>query len=118
MLNKHSWTIFAPQNEAFTALGGTFDEIMTLGGDSHLVQGILLHHLVAEHVIYSADFECNKNLRMADGERTRTLCVNESFFQVGKGNDWDALPRISSTDNEACNGVLHRVDQLILPELE
>lgn len=91
---------------------------MTSGsGESHLLQEILLHHIVAEHVIYSANFECNRNMRMADGKKTRTLCVNESFFQIGKGNDWDSLPRIVSLDKQACNGVLHSVDQVILPEV-
>lgn len=113
-LNEHAWTLFAPTNDAFANLGDTFANALL---DFSLLEDILLYHVVDE-VYFLKDFECNKKMRMANGKSTRTLCVGESIFQIGKGNnEWDALPQLVSADGEACRGVLHVINQVILPEL-
>lgn len=113
-LSEGSWTVFAPTNEAFANIGDALSDIQA---NSVLLSEILLYHVVND-VVFSADLECNQEVLMASGNETRTVCVDETIIQMGKGNDWDAMPQIVSADIEACNGVIHLIDQVILPAME
>jgi uncharacterized surface protein with fasciclin (FAS1) repeats len=111
ILQDHEWTVFAPNNDAFASLGSTFDSTHSLP------LKILLFHFVVEDVLYSTDLVCDEHLRMVNGKNTHTLCVNDSIFQMGQGNDWDALPRIVSENSRACNANVFTIDQVLLPQL-
>lgn len=65
------------------------------------------------------DVECNEKLEMANGRKTATQCERKykklkKIFQVGDGNTGD-LPRIIEMDIFTCVGVIHIVNQVILP---
>lgn len=113
-LSEGSWTVFAPSNDAFANLGGTLDAVLA---DDKLLTEILLHHIV-DREVYSDQLRCNGKVKMANRKKTRTICVGESVFQAGKGNDWYVMPEIVSFDMDACNGVIHAVNELILPRLK
>lgn len=52
---------------------------------------------------------------MANGKISRTICAGVDIFQKGAGNPRDTMPQIVETDIEACNGVVHVVNQAMLP---
>ena len=105
-----SMTVFAPINEAITSL-----DFLT---DDEKLREIILFH-VHDGALFTDDMECDVGsnlLRMASGKDSRTIC--EDFlpiFQKGGGNSDDNKPRIVRSDLEACNGVVHMVDAVMLP---
>ena len=105
-----SLTVFAPNNAAFEAIA---DVLPTLTPEQ--VEFVLLYHVV-DGVVLSDDLVCEADVTMLNGLNTTTECVNgDGIFQVGGGNSALNAPRIISTDIEACNGVIHVVDNVILP---
>ena len=54
---------------------------------------------------------------MVSGEETTTVCIEGQIFQSGAGNTFSSLPKIVASDGVSCNGVIHAVDQIILPTL-
>ena len=113
-LSGGTWTVFAPNNAAFAAIA---DTLATLDPDG--VLDVLLFHAVAETAIVSTDLVCDGFVTMANGQDSQTICGTETgtIFQVGEGNLPDLLPAIISIDIEACNGIVHIVDNVMLPAL-
>ena len=105
-----SYTIFAPNNSAFDALPMI---LKTAIQDPLVLNDTLLYHVIDGEVL-AEQLACDAVLPMVNGELTVTLCdQNGHFFQTGSGN-FDAFPKIVTTDVVACNGVIHVVDQVIL----
>jgi uncharacterized surface protein with fasciclin (FAS1) repeats len=71
---------------------------------------------VIDKIILSDDLKCGESVHMTNGEDTSTRCKNGSFFQKGEGNTKDDMPEIVGPDILACNGVIHVIDEVILPE--
>ena len=107
-----SLTVFAPINEAISSMDFVTD-------DEKLREIILFH--VHDGALFTDEMECEGEggsnlLRMASGKDSRTIC--EKFvpiFQKGGGNSDDNKPRMVVSDIEACNGVVHMVDKVMLP---
>ena len=99
------FTVFAPTDEAFAALPeGTLDGLLK---DPEALKQILLYHVVAGKVtsdqvvgLTSADSVAGPAIEIAvkDG----TVLLNENA-------------KVVTTDIEASNGVIHVIDQVILP---
>jgi len=99
------FTVFAPTDDAFAALGLNESNIGTL--DQAFLTDVLLYH-VAHGRRYSAD--------VLDSNRIRVL-KGGFVFQEG-GVLTDNLGRnanIIATDVEAANGVIHGIDAVVLP---
>jgi hypothetical protein len=79
---------------------------------------VLLFHAVADMAVASTDLVCDGFVTMANGKDSQTVCDDETevVFQVGQDNLPDQLPAIIATDVEACNGVIHIVDNVMLPD--
>ncbi len=103
-LRTGTWTIFAPTNEAF-------DNAPRLEDD---IDYILLGHVVSGVAIPAEDLACSELTEMANGKDTRTVCKDEGVFQKGRGNSDEERPKIIDSDIQACNGIVHVVDQVIL----
>jgi uncharacterized surface protein with fasciclin (FAS1) repeats len=43
------------------------------------------------------------------------VCKNSTKFQTEASNADDSMPKITAVDIMACNGVVHVVDQVMLP---
>ncbi len=110
------WTVFAPTNMAFLSLPPAYVEEVT--DDEAKLKELLLFHTVAGRVIMGADMPClaGENLiTMSTGMDTRTLCVDGvPTFQKGVGNQDNDLPRFVTLDFDACNGVVHKLDGVML----
>lgn len=112
-LSSGTFTIFAPTNDAFDALpDGALDGLLA---DTDALTNVLLFHVVPETTVYSTDLVCTGLVEMGNGKDSRTVCVDDAFYQKGAGNSRDAMPKIVQADLKVCNGVIHVVDQVMLP---
>jgi uncharacterized surface protein with fasciclin (FAS1) repeats len=100
------FTVFAPTDEAFAALGLNPGNIGTALSQEDLTQ-ILLYH-VARGRRYASD--------VVASDRIRTL--QRGFLMQDGGVLTDNLGReanIIITDVEAANGIIHAIDAVVLP---
>jgi len=99
------FTVFAPTDDAFAALGLTPANIGTL--DKKFLTDVLLYH-VARGSRYAAD--------VVASDRIRTL--QRGFLFQNGGVLTDNLGRTANiivTDVPAANGVIHAIDAVVLP---
>ena len=133
------YTVFAPNDEAFKALPRKYAEQL-LSSTENMEWLVLYHSIgvntVAGAVISSDDLDCGELVRMSNGKNTRTVCESGedgAVYQKGAGNsiaddpkkkkrqgeETAALalfPEIIEFDIEACNGLVHVVNNIILPK--
>lgn len=102
------FTVFAPTNDAFSALPeGTLESLLLPENKDQLI-AILSYHVVAGKV---------KSTDLSDGMKAKT--VQGSDIKVGisdagvKIND----ASVKSADIEASNGIVHVIDKVILPPM-
>lgn len=103
------YTVFAPTNDAFAALPeGTLESLLKPENKDRLV-AILAYHVVPGKV---------KSTDLKDGMKATT--VQGEDINVRISNDGvkinDAM--VTAADIEASNGVVHVIDQVILPPAE
>lgn len=110
-LNEDAWTIFAPTDLAFEALGRDNLDALVMANDTVALTDLLLFHIVPGVALTSDLLPCeagNNLLDMANGETSRTLCeakVNP-VEQRGQFNDKADAPKFVDMDIMACNGVV------------
>ncbi|MGK0423584.1 MAG: OOP family OmpA-OmpF porin [Ilumatobacter sp.] len=100
------FTLFAPTNEAFQALGA--DAIVALGRDTELLTTVLEHHVTAVAVT-SADLR-NGVVEMLD-ESLITVEVADSVTLISGAS----IATVTEPDLIADNGVIHAIDRVLLP---
>jgi len=114
--NRALFTAFAPTDEALADVVAKGLDV----ADMKLVKDLLEYHMVLRSEIKSTDIDCSLEtippLRMANGDITNIQCVLDAIFVVGSGNVGDELPRITEADIKTCNGVVHVLDDVILPD--
>ena len=112
-------TAFLPTDEAFEELFHYLhvDDVHDIPGRK--LKDVILMHFHLGDELYKDDLEhrCTHLLKMANGDYTRTICKDDGrkLFQKGNGNLDDDRPKIIEFDHEAWNGVVHTVDEVILP---
>lgn len=107
-----SFTVFAPTNGAFEVIASVLP-----GLSEQQIVFVLLYH-VASGVIAMDDLVCDGEIVMANELPTTTICTVEGeIFQVGTGNVEPTFPQVVTTDIEACNGIIHVIDNVILPDV-
>ncbi|WP_208350832.1 fasciclin domain-containing protein [Pseudaestuariivita rosea] len=101
------FTVFAPTNEAFAALPpGTLESLLEPENKDQLV-AILTYH-VAPGVASSSDLA---------GRRTRVLTANGQFVPIdGRHGVVVDGANVIIPDIIASNGIIHAIDQVILPD--
>jgi uncharacterized surface protein with fasciclin (FAS1) repeats len=98
-------TVFAPTDEAFAALpAGTLDSLLA---DPEALKQILLYHVVSG-AVKAADVV---NLTSADSVEGSPIAIAVKDGKVYL-ND---TAQVTTTDVMATNGVIHVIDQVILP---
>ena len=99
------FTVFAPTDDAFAALGLDETNVGTL--PQAFLTDVLLYH-VAHGRRYAAD--------VIDSKRIRVLKGGFVFQDAGVLTDnLDRQASIIATDVEAANGVIHGIDAVVLP---
>lgn len=100
-----SYTVFAPTDEAFNQLPeGTLDQLL-LPENQELLRQILTYHVVPQEVVSS---------EIQPGE-VNTVEGSPVNLQVDGGNVMVNDAMVTQPDIEASNGVIHAIDQVILP---
>ncbi|QKE84168.1 fasciclin domain-containing protein [Arthrobacter sp. NEB 688] len=107
------YTVFAPTDEAFTALpAGTLDDL--LADPKGALTDVLTYHVVPGKVM-AAD------VATMDGQEVET--VNGEKLTVGVDGDTVTLTdtsggevTVTQTDIEATNGVIHVIDGVLVPQ--
>jgi transforming growth factor-beta-induced protein len=105
------FTIFAPTDDAFQLAFESFGQIE----DLQVITNVLLQHVVWGSAVDSEDLVCDMTVPMANGDDNIITCKEDVFFVGGPGNDVDAFPGIVTADIDACNGVIHIIDGVLLP---
>jgi transforming growth factor-beta-induced protein len=107
-------TAFAPTNEAFDKLlkklGLSAAELL-VESNKKLVQRILLYHL-APHPYYASTVVASTRIRTLEGGKA--YIKTDKGVQIG--NDVNGYANIILTDIDASNGVVHVLDEVIIPK--
>ncbi len=101
------FTVFAPTDAAFAALpAGTVDDLLKPENKDKLV-AILTYHVLPGKVM-AADLK--------EGMKAKTVQGGEVTITLAGGPKVNGAP-ISTPDIAASNGVIHVIDQVILPPM-
>jgi transforming growth factor-beta-induced protein len=109
-----NFTVFAPTNAAFEALGTTLDDLINNENKEPLRQ-ILLYHVVPAKAHFS-DLEDDSTLTTAQGSAIAVELRYFLWFVTGARLNGDA--RITDRNIEASNGVIHVIDKVLIPPSE
>jgi uncharacterized surface protein with fasciclin (FAS1) repeats len=99
------FTVFAPTDEAFAALGQETIDLLLLPSNKEALTGILTYHVLDTEVM-SADIEPGA-VETVNGA-TVEITTADGGVQVGGAT-------VIQADVEASNGVIHAIDAVLLP---
>ena len=104
------FTVFAPTNEAFKAAGfATIADINKT--DPNTLASILTYHVISARV-FSSDLTNGGQPKTVNGG---TVSIGLTNGATVKGNKNTTASKITSTDMVTTNGVIHVIDQVLLP---
>jgi uncharacterized surface protein with fasciclin (FAS1) repeats len=99
------YTVFAPTNEAFEALGGKLEELLEPQNKEELAE-ILTYH-VAPGEVSSGELENGQMIETVQGEDVEIGIKGEEVTVNGA--------KVVTPDVKASNGVVHVIDEVLLP---
>jgi len=106
------YTLFAPTNEAFDNSDYMLESLLQ---DESALRSLMSMHIAPLILPYEA-LLCNLNTEMLNFDITYTLCIGDMKVQTADGNEIRNLPIIDEPgDIKAMNGIIHMVNNLILP---
>ncbi|MEO1078825.1 MAG: fasciclin domain-containing protein [Pseudomonadota bacterium] len=102
-----TFTVFAPTDEAFDALGQ--DTIDALLADPETLSDILLYHVIADQAVdaETALSLVGTTVEMANGDIVALTIRDGELFINGS--------QVVATDIEASNGIIHVIDAVLIP---
>jgi uncharacterized surface protein with fasciclin (FAS1) repeats len=102
------FTVFAPTDEAFAKLPkGTIEELLKPENKDKL-RAILAYHVVSGKVMAS-------DVVKLDGKEVKTVQGSPVLIKVDSGAVMVGNARVTRTDIQASNGVIHVIDSVLLP---
>ena len=102
-----AFTVFAPTDEAFAALPeGMLEGLLA---DTEELTQILLYHVVGDVV---------KAETVVTLDEAETLAGDKVSIEVVDGNVFVNDSKVTSTDIEASNGVIHVIDKVLVPGMD
>jgi uncharacterized surface protein with fasciclin (FAS1) repeats len=108
MKSAGPFTVFAPTDAAFAKLpAGTVEELIKPENKAKLTD-ILTYHVVSGKVMAST-------VVTMDGAKVPTVNGAEITIKVGKDGVMVDGAKVTTTDIECSNGVIHIIDSVILP---
>lgn len=107
-----NYTVFAPTNDAFTALLGVIGQSSLDDVPEAVIERLLKYHVISSAALMSGD--------LSDGQMAATILSNDDKITVEiSGSDVMINGANVTTANvEASNGVIHIVDAVLVPSLE
>jgi uncharacterized surface protein with fasciclin (FAS1) repeats len=108
------FTVFAPTNAAFAKLpAGTVDTLLKPENKDALVK-VLTYHVVAGKVMAADVVGLNrKKVKTVQGGEFTVYLLNGGVSLLDENKQ---LVRVTATDVEASNGVVHVIDRVLLPK--
>jgi len=119
--SQATYTVFAPTNEAFGTLLGALDGFDSLDDfdtaeEKALLATILKYHVVADVAAKSTDLKDGQMITTLQGEDV-TVGIDGSTVSIKDKQAEDvAAANVLIADVEASNGVVHVIDQVLLPQ--
>ncbi|KAG7355306.1 fasciclin domain containing protein [Nitzschia inconspicua] len=114
-LNNINYTAFVPTDSAFDSLKQLNLQLLN---STIMMQSLIHFHLVTNKTLLAADLNCQQRIEMSNGQDSRTICSNATTvvekFQKGADNI-EPIPIIIQ-DLPACNGIIHIVEGVLLPD--
>jgi len=104
------FTVFAPRNGAFEALGADVVAALLDEGNIDLLTDILSFHVVAGVAARSTDLSDGQKVTTLQGEQL-TIGISGSTVTVGGAT-------VVQADVEASNGVIHIIDAVLVPSVD
>jgi len=107
-----SYTVFAPTNDAFTALLGVIGQTSLNDIPESVIERLLKYHVIAGASLKSTD--------LTDGQMAATLLSADDKITVGINGTAVKINQanVITANIEASNGVVHIVDAVLVPSLE
>ncbi len=106
------FTVFAPTNQAFERLpAGTLDNLLKPENKDQLVK-VLTYHVLGSKV-ESKDITEGLKAKTVEGKEISAYILERQIFVVGSGTK--DIARVLAADVEATNGVVHVIDNVLLP---
>jgi len=99
------YTVFAPTNKAFEALGGTLDTLLEPQNKAELAE-ILTYHVVPGELTSS---------ELSDGQKLKTVQGDTLEVRIAGGEVTVNGAKVATPDVEASNGVVHVIDEVLIP---
>jgi len=111
------FTVFAPTNEAFSALLGSLDGYESLEDfdtpeKRSLLASILTYHVVPSSAVKSTDLIDGQSIGTVQGEDVAISLEGGVFVQDATEED----AQVISADIDASNGVVHVINKVLLPK--
>jgi uncharacterized surface protein with fasciclin (FAS1) repeats len=106
LMGEGPFTVFAPTDEAFAALGSTVQDLLKPENRETLT-GILTYHVVPGRVFAAQA----KTLSEAPTVNGQTLPIKAKYGDLMVGN-----AKVVAADIDASNGVIHVIDGVLIPE--
>ena len=103
--NDSNYTVFAPNNDSFTNIPN-LDSILE---DMELLTSIIKLHIIPGKIA-SLDIPGNISLQSLNGQMIDL--TNNNGVSISSGN---TTATVISADNIACNGIVHIIDNVLLP---
>ena len=113
-------TVFAPTNAAFRAAGFPTPAAINLAPEAALT-AILTNHVVAPARAYSPTITSGPIATFGGGSVTATVGTGSNVTLLSRGNATNAsnvlanTPTARNRDINATNGVIHKIDRVLLP---
>ena len=113
LMGEGPFTVLAPNDDAFAALGSTVDDLVAdaMGGGTQLADILKLH--VISGSVLSTDLSDGQVVSTLNGDLTVNIGDNGVTFTSG-----DTVATVVGADVTATNGVIHIIDTVLLPVAE
>jgi transforming growth factor-beta-induced protein len=107
-----NYTVFAPTNDAFTALLGVIGQSSLDDIPEDVIERLLKYHVISSAALMSGD--------LSDGQMAATLLSDDDKITVSiSGSDVMINgANVTAANVEASNGIVHIVDAVLVPSLE
>lgn len=104
------FTVFAPRDEAFDALGADVVQALLESENLELLTSVLGYHVVPGVAARSTSLTNGQSVTTLQGQ-TLNIGVTGSMVTVNGA-------RVVSADIEATNGIIHLIDQVLVPDVD
>jgi transforming growth factor-beta-induced protein len=109
------FTVFAPTNAAFEALYGVLEVDGVNDIPIETLQAVLLYHVISGEPVFSTDLDLLED-GQAETVGGASITVNLDDLTITDGSEASADAAIVIANVIATNGVIHAIDQVLLPE--